>query len=84
VILPHGLYYGPVGVDTAAAAISAYRQGTVTAERYRGRAGQPKPAQEAEYARLTRTGALEVAALAWFSLAWFSLAWFSPAWFSPA
>ena len=64
VILPHGLYYGPVGVDTAAAAISAYQRGTVTAERYRGRAGQPKPTQEAEYARLARTGSLEVAALA--------------------
>jgi hypothetical protein len=64
VILPHGLYYGPVGVDTATAAIGAYQRGTITPERYRGRAGQPKPAQEAEYARLTRAGSLEVAALA--------------------
>ena len=64
VILPHGLYYGPVGVDTATAAIGAYQRGTVTPERYRGRAGQPKPAQEAEYARLTRAGSLEITALA--------------------
>lgn len=64
VILPHGLYYGPVGVPEATAAIAAYQQGTITPQRYRGRAGQPKPTQEAEYARLARTGSLEVAALA--------------------
>lgn len=64
VILPHGLYYGPVGVDAAAAAISAYQRGAVAPGRYRGRAGQPKPAQEAEHALLTRTGMLTVAALA--------------------
>ena len=64
VILPHGLYYGPVGVPEATAAIAAYQQGTITPERFRGRAGQPKPTQEAEYARLARTGSLEVAALA--------------------
>ncbi len=64
VILPHGLYYGPVGVDTATAAIGAYQRGTITPERYRGRAGQPKPTQEAEYARLTRAGSLEIAAMA--------------------
>lgn len=68
VILPHGLYYGPVGVPEATAAIAAYQQGTITPQRYRGRAGQPKPTQEAEYARLARTGSLEVAALA--QLAW--------------
>jgi hypothetical protein len=64
VILPHGLYYGPVGVDAATAAISAYERGTVLAERYRGRAGQPKPTQEAEHERLARTGSLEVGDLA--------------------
>ena len=64
VILPHGLYYGPVGVAEATAAIAAYQQGTITPQRYRGRAGQPKPAQEAEYVRLARAGSLEVAALA--------------------
>jgi hypothetical protein len=64
VILPHGLYYGPVGVAEATAAISAYARGTITPERYRGRAGQPKDTQEAEYTRLTRDGSVEVAALA--------------------
>jgi hypothetical protein len=64
VILPHGLYYGPVGVDAAAAAISAYQRGAVEPGRYRGRAGQPKPTQEAEHALLTQTGMLTVAALA--------------------
>jgi hypothetical protein len=64
VILPHGLYFGPVGVAEATAAISAYAGGTITPERYRGRAGQPKATQQAEYAQLTRVGSLEVAALA--------------------
>ena len=63
VILPHGLYYGPVGLAEATAAISAYARGTITPERYRGRAGQPKATQEAEYAQLTRAGSLELAAL---------------------
>ena len=63
VILPHGLYYGPVGLDAATAAISAYRRGAVAPGRYRGRAGQPKPTQEAEHALLTRTGSLPLAAL---------------------
>jgi hypothetical protein len=56
VILPHGLYYGPVSVDLAAAAIDAYQQGAVVPERYRGRAGQPRAEQEAEYARLLEGG----------------------------
>ena len=64
VILPHGLYYGPVGVDAATAAISAYQRGAVAPGRYRGRAGQPTPVQEAEYARLAEAGSLPVAALA--------------------
>jgi hypothetical protein len=64
VILPHGLYYGPVGLDAATAAISAYQRGAVVPGRYRGRAGQPQSTQQAEHALLTRTGSLEVAALA--------------------
>jgi hypothetical protein len=63
VILPHGLYYGPVGVAAATGAIGAYRQGTITPTRYRGRAGQPKATQEAEYARLAHTGSLELTEL---------------------
>jgi hypothetical protein len=56
VILPHGLYYGPVGVDAAAAAVDSYQRGTVAVERYRGRAGQSRVVQEAEYARLLGSG----------------------------
>jgi hypothetical protein len=41
VLLPHGLYYGPVTVALAAAAIDAYQRGSVVVDRYRGRAGQP-------------------------------------------
>ncbi|MGH3283111.1 MAG: sucrase ferredoxin [Streptosporangiaceae bacterium] len=64
VILPHGLYYGPVGVAEATAAIDAYQHGAVTAGRYRGRAGQPRPTQEAEHEALARAGSLGVGALA--------------------
>jgi hypothetical protein len=64
VILPHGLYYGPVGLGLAVSAIGAYQRGAVAPERYRGRAGQPKAAQEAEHALLARAGSLQVAALA--------------------
>jgi hypothetical protein len=58
VILPHGLYYGPVGVDAAVAAVDAYQRGAVRPDRYRGRAGQPRAVQEAEYARLLEDGPL--------------------------
>jgi hypothetical protein len=61
---PPGSHYGPVGVAEATAAISAYARGGITPERYRGRAGQPKATQEAEYTRLTRDGSLQLAALA--------------------
>jgi hypothetical protein len=64
VILPYGLYYGPVGLDAATAAIAAYQRGAVAPDRYRGRAGQPKPTQEAEHALLAQTGMLKVTALA--------------------
>jgi hypothetical protein len=64
VILPHGLYYGPVSLDSAVAAIDAYERGAVTAQRYRGRAGQPRAAQEAEHALLDQSGSLELAGLA--------------------
>jgi len=64
VILPHGLYYGPVGLAEATAAIGAYERGAVTPGRYRGRAGQPRPTQQAEHEVLTRAGSLRVAALA--------------------
>lgn len=52
VLLPHGRYYGPVDAGLAVAAIDAYQHGVVAPDRYRGRAGQPREAQEAEHARL--------------------------------
>jgi hypothetical protein len=64
VILPHGLYYGPVDTPRAIAAISAYERGAIAAERYRGRAGQPHDVQVAEHAQLAEAGSLPVAALA--------------------
>ena len=64
VILPHGLYYGPVGLEAASAAIDAYQRGAVALDRYRGRAGTPKPGQEADHERLASSGSLPVEALA--------------------
>jgi hypothetical protein len=58
VILPHGLHYGPVGADGAVAAIAAYQRGAFVAARFRGRAGQPREEQEAEYGRLLEAGSL--------------------------
>jgi hypothetical protein len=63
VLLPHGLYYGPVGTEEATRAIDAYTQGTIVAERYRGRAGQPHDVQAAEHTQLTAAGSLTVSAL---------------------
>jgi hypothetical protein len=40
VILPHGLYYGPVDAEGAVAAIEAHRNGAVSVQSFRGRAGQ--------------------------------------------
>lgn len=58
VILPHGLYYGPVTVDAAAAALDAYQHGLVIAPRYRGRAGLATADQAAEHAELSVTGSI--------------------------
>jgi len=52
VILPHGLYYGPVDAEGAVAAIEAHLNGAVSVQGFRGRAGQggddpqPLPADE--------------------------------------
>jgi hypothetical protein len=64
VIMPHGLYYGPVGLAGATAAIGAYQRGAVALDRYRGRAGTPRPVQEADHERLASAGSLPVEALA--------------------
>ena len=58
VLLPHGLYYGPVDQAAAVEAVDAYRRGEITARGYRGRAGQPVPEQEADCARVARSGML--------------------------
>ena len=58
VILPHGLYYGPVDTSAARAAISAYQRGEITARGYRGRAGQPTDRQQEEHAAVARSGTL--------------------------
>ncbi len=60
VILPHGLYYGPVDAALAHAAIDAYRRGEITAGGYRGRNGQDSVVQEAEHAVLARRGNLRL------------------------
>lgn len=41
VILPHGLYYGPVDSAGALDAVGAYARGEISGRGYRGRAGQP-------------------------------------------
>ena len=56
VILPHGLYYGPVDPSSAQAAVDAYRRGEVALDRFRGRAGRSENAQAAEYRIRERTG----------------------------
>jgi hypothetical protein len=56
VILPHGLYYGPVTLPAAQAAITAYQRGEVVLDRYRGRAGQPHATQAAQHSVMLRTG----------------------------
>lgn len=56
VILPHGLYYGPVAGSAAEAAIAAYERGEVLLDRYRGRAGQPQDIQQAGYLAMKASG----------------------------
>ncbi|HEY1822246.1 MAG TPA: sucrase ferredoxin [Trebonia sp.] len=63
VILPHGLYYGPVDPDSATAAIAAYDRGEVIPGRYRGRAGQPKDQQAEQGRRIAETGTIRLSEL---------------------
>lgn len=60
VILPAGLYYGPVDARAARGAIDAYQRGEITAGGYRGRAGQQPEAQRSECAALARLGTLRL------------------------
>jgi len=52
VLLPHGLYYGPVDRAAALGAIEAYQAGSIVAHRYRGRAGHDEAWQQTEQAKL--------------------------------
>jgi hypothetical protein len=61
VILPHGLYYGPVDAPGAADAIAAYQRGEVAPARYRGRAGESRDEQLARYRQLTESGTFRLA-----------------------
>jgi hypothetical protein len=63
VCLPHGFYYGDLGLDDAVRAVDAYHAGNVTLDRLRGRAGRPEPAQAAEHQVRAHTGALGVDAI---------------------
>ena len=63
VCLPHGLYYGDLGIDDGLRAAAAYREGRVVLDRLRGRAGLPEPAQAAEHQVRAYTGALDVDAV---------------------
>jgi hypothetical protein len=60
VILPHGLYYGPVDSAAARGAIEAYERGEIAADRYRGRAGQDSEVQEAECAAVASSRTLRL------------------------
>jgi len=60
VCLPHGLYYGDLGIDEGMTAAAAYHEGKVVLDRWRGRAGLPEPAQAAEHQVRGLTGALGV------------------------
>jgi hypothetical protein len=63
VCLPHGFYYGDLGLDEAMSAAAAYHAGDVTLDRLRGRAGRPEPAQAAEHHIRAHTGVLGVDAV---------------------
>ena len=64
VCLPHGLYYGDLGVGEGVTAAAAYLEGKVVLDRLRGRAGLPEPAQAAEHQVRAHTGRLGVDAVA--------------------
>jgi hypothetical protein len=48
VCLPHGLYFGRLSPADAERVVAAYEAGVVDLDNYRGRAGEPFPAQAAE------------------------------------
>jgi hypothetical protein len=64
VCLPHGLYYGDLGIDEGMTAAAAYHEGKVFLDRLRGRVGLPEPAQAAEHQVRAQLGVLGVDAVA--------------------
>lgn len=60
VCLPHGLYYGQLDTERALAAVTAYRNGEVVLDHYRGRAGLAEPAQAAEHFVRAHAGELGI------------------------
>ena len=63
-ILPHGLYYGPVDLAAATAALDGYRRGVVVARGFRGRAGLDEARQREEFAQIVQSGSLDLPQLA--------------------
>ena len=49
VALPHGLYFGRLSPEDAQRVVDAYERDVVDLDNYRGRAGEPFPAQAAEF-----------------------------------
>ena len=60
VCLPHGLYFGHVDAAAGLAITSAYAQGRIVLEHFRGRSGLPFVAQAAEHFVREATGATGV------------------------
>jgi len=60
VCLPHGLYYGDLGIDAAIAAATSYDDGEIRLDHYRGRAGLTEPAQAAEHFLRSAIGAIGI------------------------
>lgn len=63
VILPEGLVYGHVSVDTVPALVAAYRAGEVLLPLLRGRSALPAPAQAAQHFAREMLGEHRLAAL---------------------
>jgi hypothetical protein len=60
VVLPHGLYFGRLSPEDAERVVAAYQRGVVDLDNYRGRAGEPFPAQAAEFFVRRQEGMLGV------------------------
>jgi hypothetical protein len=63
VCLPDGLYYGDLDIAGGLVAAARYVRGEVWLNRYRGRAGLPRPAQAAEHFLRARSGIGSVTAI---------------------